>query len=607
MKNKKSKKRGIGFAFKVMGKGRPMLIISLIALVCALIASYMTPLVTGYAVDSVIGEVDTELPSFLQNIVDGLGGRTFFKTHFWVLPAIVVLLTIINGIFVFIRGKTMMWASEEFAKNMRNKMYKHLQAVPFDYHKHVATGDIIQRCTSDIQTVKRFISVQLIQLARAFLMVAVAGYIMFTLNIKLAFISISLLPLLCIGGMIYFKYVRKVFERVDTAEGKLSAVLQENVTGVRVVRAFAQQKNELDKFTAANDDLKAKFNKFYTMMGFYWAISDSIGYIQSLLTLGFGVVFAVNGSLTLGQLIVFSTYSAMLIWPIKQLGRVLADLGKATVAIDRLGEVLDAEPEKEPGKALTVDLNGDIDFSHVCFGYDSVDDVLSDITFHVKKGETVAILGSTGSGKTSLVQLLQRLYTVTSGSITINGVNINDIESSCLRRGVGIVLQEPYLYSRTIMENIRITNPNASEEEVYKAAKTAAVHDGICEFENGYDTVVGERGVTLSGGQKQRVAIARMLMQNASILIFDDSLSAVDTETDMAIRSELKKNKGNATTFIISHRITTLCEADKIIVLDKGKIAEMGTHNELIEKDGIYRDIAKIQDMARPVMKGSEN
>lgn len=606
-KHGKKKKVSIMFAFRVMGKGRLYLAISVIGLILAITANYMVPIITGYTVDYVIGGKEPSIPSFIQDRVEALGGRTFLLDNFLILPALVIMFTVLNGIFVFVRGKFMTASSEEFARNMRNKLYNHLQKVPYDYHKHVATGDIIQRCISDVHTIKRFLSNQLIHIVRTVVMVGVASYIMFSLHARLAVISLSLLPVLCIGGMFYFRYVKKVFERVDVAEGKLSAVLQENVTGVRVVRAFAQQRNEFDKFTDANKDLRKKFDKFYTMMGFYWGVSDCVGYLQVLLTLGAGVIFTVNGSMTLGQLLVFTTYSGMLIWPVKQLGRVLADLGKASVALERLVEILNTEPEKEPGKALCPDLCGDIEFSHVCFGYDSRDDVLSDISFRVKQGETVAILGSTGSGKTSLVHLLQRLYSVTDGTISINGVNINDIEMHHLRKNIGIVLQEPYLYSRSIMENIRITDPEASEEDVFAAAKIASIHDGICEFEQGYDTVVGERGVTLSGGQKQRVAIARMLMQKAPVLIFDDSLSAVDTETDMAIRDALKRSKGNSTTFIISHRITTLCEADHILVLDKGRLVQYGTHNELIRQEGIYKRIAHIQDMDKPIMKGSEN
>ncbi|MBS6511162.1 MAG: ABC transporter ATP-binding protein, partial [Clostridiales bacterium] len=276
-----------------------------------------------------------------------------------------------------------------------------------------------------------------------------------------------------------------------------------------------------------------------------------------------------------------------------------SDLGKADVSLGRLNEILSAEPEKEPGQALTPEISGNIEFEHVCFGYDRYDDVLKDISFSVKAGQTIAILGSTGSGKTSLVQLMQRLYPCTSGRILIDGVNVNDIEHKHLRRNIGIVLQEPFLYSRTILENIRMAAPNASDEQVYSVAKAAAIHDVVQRFDLGYDTVVGERGVTLSGGQQQRVAIARTLMQNAPILIFDDSMSAVDTETDAAIRSALASIRGTCTTFIISHRITTLRESDQILVLENGRLVQQGTHDQLMAEDGIYRQIAEIQSMQK--------
>lgn len=600
-KNKKKKKGNILSAVKYMGRGKLWLILSVLCLLVAITLSYLPTLISGYAVDSVIGDRESALPDFLQSIADKLGGRSFFLDNFWVLPVLVAVSAVMYGVAVFARGKLMTASAEEFARNIRNAVYHHLQLLPYDYHKHASTGDIIQRCTSDIHTIKRFLSGQLIHIVRTVGMVGIAGYIMFTINVPLAFISLGLLPFLTAGGVIYFRFVHKVFKQVDEAEGELSAIVQENATGVRVVRAFAQQKNEYEKFTAANDHLYRSFDKFYTMMGIYFGISDSLGYIQCLLTIGFGVLFCVTGRISLGNFMVFTTYSGMLIWPVKQLGRVLADLGRATVAMGRLDEIFSQEPEHEPGKAQKPDMHGDIVFSHVSFGYDKPDDVLSDISFTVHEGQTVAILGSTGSGKTSLVQLLQRLYTVTGGSITINGTNINDIEMHHLRRNVGIVLQEPYLYSRTIMDNIRITSPDADDDAVYTAARTAALHDTIKEFENGYDTIVGERGVTLSGGQKQRVAIARMLMQNTPILIFDDSLSAVDTETDMQIRSALRRQKNKATTFIISHRITTLCEADLILVLENGRLTDSGTHNELIERDGLYRRVAQIQDMSRPV------
>ena len=309
-----------------------------------------------------------------------------------------------------------------------------------------------------------------------------------------------------------------------------------------------------------------------------------------------GVIGVYRGTFTLGNVALFTTYVAMLTWPVRQLGRILADMGKAGVSLGRLDEILSAPVEQEPGKALAPSLSGDIVFDNVCFGYERYNDVLDGVSFTAKPGQTIAILGATGSGKTSLVQLLQRLYPRTAGSITIAGTDVNDIEHGHLRRNIGIVLQEPFLYSRTIMENIRICAPCSTKDDVYCAARTASVHDVIENFEQGYDTLVGERGVTLSGGQQQRVAIARTLMQNAPILIFDDSMSAVDSETDAAIRRSLLALNQDGITFLISHRITTLREADNILVLEDGRITQQGTHAQLIGQQGLYRRIAEIQD-----------
>ena len=321
------------------------------------------------------------------------------------------------------------------------------------------------------------------------------------------------------------------------------------------------------------------------------------GSVNRFITTAAGVYLAATTTtFTLGNVLLFSSYTGMLTWPVRQLGRILADMGRATVAMERLDEILSAPLEQEPGKALKPEIRGNIQFSHVNFGYDYPDEVLKDISFEVRSGQTIGILGATGSGKSSLVQLLQRLYPVTGGHIYLDGVDINDIEHEHLRSHIGIVLQEPFLYSCSILDNIRITDPSASAEEVYSAAKAAAVHDVIQHFDKGYDTLVGERGVTLSGGQQQRVAIARTLMRKTPILIFDDSMSAVDTETDQAIRKALRGIRGQSTTFIISHRITTLMESDRILVLDQGRLVEEGTHAELLSKHGIYSRIAEIQE-----------
>ncbi len=593
---KHGKKLNRKLVARILKGNTAYLVLGAVFLLVAVVAAYCGPLVTSFTVDYVIGEEASNLPEWAMREVEAWGGREFLRSKLWLCALALIACTVVNGLATYLRRRYVALASEGVAMTLRNALYSHLQNVPYDYHKHVSTGDLVQRCTSDVDTVRRFISVQLLEVVRTVAMVTVACYIMFSTNVRMALISMVLLPVLCVSSFVYFKRVRHQFTLSDEAEGKLSATLQENLAGVRVVRAFGQQRDEVDKFTACNADFRDKTFKLTQLMGIYWGASDAVGYTQIALTLFAGIAFVVKGELTLGNLMMFTSYVGMLTWPVRQLGRVLADLGKATVSLGRIDEILSVPEEQEPGRAEKPEIRGRVEFRNVCFGYDTYDDVLHDISFTAKPGQTIAILGSTGSGKTSLVQLLQRLYTCTAGGIYIDGVNVNDIEHGHLRRNIGIVLQEPFLYSRTIMDNIRLVRPDAMEEEVHEAARVASVHDVIESFENGYDTVVGERGVTLSGGQKQRVAIARMLMQNAPILIFDDSMSAVDTETDAAIRAALKKRREHTTTFIISHRITTLSEADNILVLEHGRLVQQGTHAELLAEDGLYRRIAEIQN-----------
>ncbi len=558
--------------------------------------SYAVPYVVSFTLDYVIQGISTSTPAFLLGWVEAIGGREYFVRSLFVCGIALVFFTGMNSLFSYTRRENIAYAAEGIAKTLRDRLYRHLEDVPYDYHKHASTGDLVQRCTSDVDTVRRFIQLQMMEIVRTLVMFGLAATVMFSVNVRMTLISLAFLPLLTASSFVYFRYVRKYFTSSDEAEGALSTMLQENLTGMRVVRAFGQQKSEIDKFTRLNASYRDKTFRLIQLLGYYWGMSDSVGYMQIALSLCMGVLAVYRGTFTLGNVALFTTYVAMLTWPVRQLGRILADMGKAAVSLGRLDEILSAPRETEPGKALTPDLTGNIVFDNVCFGYDRYNDVLDGVSFTAKPGQTIAILGATGSGKTSLVQLLQRLYVRTSGNITIAGTDVNDIEHGHLRRNIGIVLQEPFLYSRTIMENIRICAPCSTENDVYSAARTASVHDVIESFESGYETLVGERGVTLSGGQQQRVAIARTLMQNAPILIFDDSMSAVDSETDAAIRRSLLALNQSGITFLISHRITTLREADNILVLENGRITQQGTHAQLIRQEGLYRRIAEIQD-----------
>ena len=593
---KERKKTNWKLVGELMQGHRKYLVFATISVLLSTAFSYAVPYVTSFTLDYVIQGITTSTPKFLLPIVESLGGRPYFVNSLFICGFALFFFTAMNCLFTYTRRQNIALASEGMATKLRNRLYRHLEDVPYDYHKHASTGDLVQRCTSDVDTVRKFVHLQLMEIVRTVVMFVLAAAVMFSVNVKMTLISLAFLPLLTVGSFIYFRYVQMYFTASDEAEGALSTMLQENLTGVRVVRAFGQQKSEIDKFTALNATYRKTTYKLIKLLGFYWGLSDSVGYIQIGLSLCMGVIGVYRGTFTLGNVALFTTYVAMLTWPVRQLGRILADMGKAGVSLGRLDEILSSPVEKEPGKALTPDLTGDIVFDKVCFGYERYNDVLDGVSFTAKPGQTIAILGATGSGKTSLVQLLQRLYERTSGSITIAGTDVNDIEHGHLRRNIGIVLQEPFLYSRTIMENIRICAPCSTEDDVYNAARTASVHDVIQNFEQGYETLVGERGVTLSGGQQQRVAIARTLMQNAPILIFDDSMSAVDSETDAAIRRSLLALNQDGITFLISHRITTLREADMILVLEDGHITQQGTHNELIQREGLYHRIAEIQD-----------
>lgn len=596
MKRDRNKHREWNLFFSCLEDCGGWIALAALFVLLSTVAAYIAPLVTGYTLDYVIAGNASSIPEWLFRTIERTGGREFLQNNLWICAAAFLLFSGLGGLGNYLRRKYISLASERMARTMRNRLYRHLNSLSYDYHKHASTGDLIQRCTSDVEIVRKFLNLQCMEVVRTVCMFITALVLMLGLHPKMAMISLCSLPLLTAFSFLYFSKVQSVFEKADEAEGDLSSSLQENLTGIRVVRAFAQQHSQAVRFDALNARCRDENIRLSNLLAIYWSLSDALGYSQIAVTLGAGIYFCAKGTMTLGLVTMFVTYTGMLTWPLRQMGRILADMGKASVSLKRLSEIIDTPAEKEPGLALCPDMNGPISFEHVCFGYNAKDDVLKDISFSVKPGQIVGILGSTGSGKSSLVQLLQRLYPCSDGRIMINGTNINDISAPYLRRNIGIVLQEPFLYARSIRDNIRITCPDADNETVIAAAKKAAVHDVITTFKEGYDTLVGERGVTLSGGQQQRVAIARALIRETPILIFDDSMSAVDTETDAKIRAELMQNRESGIVFMISHRITTLSRSDVIIVLDEGRLAETGTHRELMEHKGLYRRLADMQD-----------
>lgn len=556
----------------------------------------LVPMVTSITIDSIIGNKPVSAPGAVVNFVAYLGGRSVLSRNLWICSLCLIFITAVRGIFLYLRGRLSAKASENIARDIRVRLYDHLQNLPYDYHIKAESGDLIQRCTSDVETIRRFFANQLVEIGRAVFMVTFALIMMLTLNKKMTLISMITVPIIFLFSFIYFSKIKTTFEEADKQEGKMTSVLQENLSGVRVVKAFGRESFEIEKFEEQNNKFKNLNFRVVRLMSTYWSVSDLLCTVQIGLVLFFGIYYAVKGNISLGTLVVFNTYEDMLLWPVRQLGRILSDMGKMTVSLKRVTQILDVPVEADGGLGLTPEIKGNIIFNDVKFQYKEDVPILDGVSFEAKQGETIAIMGSTGSGKSSLMHLLPRLYDYQDGSIKVDGVELSDINRKWIRKNIGIVLQEPFLYSRTIKENIKMPKKDAEDAEIETAASIADVHDVIASFEKGYDTLVGEKGVTLSGGQRQRVAIARTLINDTPILIFDDSLSAVDAETDKIIREKLNKRSKGVTTFIISHRINTVKDADKILVLQKGKIVQAGKHEELIRIDGLYKRIWQIQN-----------
>lgn len=575
----------------------------IIAVVCISLMNLLAlivPRVISYTVDTLITGKESDLPAFIVDAIESIGGPAYIREHLYLIAVFLMVIGALSALCNYLYRYYNNKGAETLVETMRNEIFAHIARLPFSWHTKNQTGDIIQRCTSDVDAVKNFVSGQLTEVFRVVLMVAFSLYFMFTINVKLALIAVILIPINIAYSAYGHKRMGKIFEEADVEEGKLSAVVQENLTGVRVVRAFGRELFEKERFEKQNHDYWKMWIRMDWVLAWFWAIGTLLLSLQTMIVVVLGAVFAVRGEMLAGEYIAFFSYNIMLTWPIRLLGRLISGLSRSEIATDRIRYIMNSEPEKDEGKKLRPEMTGDIVFNNVSFAYDESKEIVKDVSFRIKGGTTVGILGGTGSGKSTLMHLLNRLYELPkeNGSITISGVDIKDIEVGYLRENVGMVLQEPYLFSRTLAENIALGGTNAEIDDIKEAAGTASLLETIESFKEGFETTVGERGVTLSGGQKQRTAIARMLIGKSPIMVFDDSLSAVDAETDAKIRKGLMEKGKNSTVIIISHRITTLMAADNILVLDKGRLVESGTHDELIKNTGIYRKIYDIQSVA---------
>jgi len=577
----------------------------LLCMCCAALsalAEMVVPQIIRVTVDNVIGDAPVkDLARPVQAVLTAIGGTDVLRQKLWLSAVFVMAVALVSAVARYGFRVFNARASETLVKTMRDTLFSHIERLPFQWHMSHHTGDIIQRCTSDIETTRRFISEQMTDLIRISILLIMSISFMLSMNVSMTLVAVIPIPVILWYSIFFHRKFRSGFQRCDESEGRLSAMAQENLTGVRVVRAFGREKYERDRFEKHNEFYTGLWVSLGRLMSFFWSSADVLSGIQIMLVVVFGVLFCLRGSMTSGEFIAFISYNGMLVWPVRQLGRMISEMSKAGVGIDRIGYIMDAEEEKDPEDALTPPMTGDICFDHVSFAYEGSREMLHDVTFTIPAGTTLGILGGTGSGKSTLMYLLDRLYPLPedSGRITIGGTDIAKIRLDHLRRNIGIVLQEPYLFSRTLRENLGITSDNLPEAELAAAVQAACLQETIDSFSKGYDTFVGERGVTLSGGQKQRAAIARMLTRPTPIMIFDDSLSAVDTETDAKIRAELEKRFGSATIILISHRITTLAKADQVLVMDRGSVAQLGTPAELSAQPGLYRQIEQIQTLDR--------
>jgi ATP-binding cassette, subfamily B, bacterial len=509
-----------------------------------------------------------------------------------------VLLATIQGTFSYVSGRWAARTAEGVSTRLRDYLYDHVQRLDFSYHDRTQTGELLQRCTSDVDAVRRFYIEQGVGIGRILTMFIVNLIAIITINPLLAGLSVLVIPLLVVVSLFFFKRISDKYEAFQNQEARLSTRLQENLSGVRVVKAFGRQEYEIDKFEDENHGQFNRGRQLSMMHAYFWPTTDILTGFQMLFGYFAGALMVLDGTISIGSYLAYIGMVILIIFPMRDLGRLIAQTSTGLVSYDRVMAVIkeDREALGEDQPAPVDDIQGEVVFENVTFEYERGNPVLRDVSFRCEPGQTVALLGATGSGKTSMMALLTRFYDYTGGSIKLDDVELRDYPRSFLRQHIGIVEQEPFLFSRTIRENITYgVGREVSDDEVFAAAEAAAVHDVIQTFPDGYQTLVGERGVTLSGGQKQRVALARTILKDPSLLILDDATSSVDTETEAHIRGVLRHLMTDRTSFIIAHRITTVMHADLILVMDHGQVVQMGNHAELLKQDGVYRETYLMQ------------
>ena len=514
---------------------------------------------------------------------------------------LILVFAILRGVFAFLQAYWAEKNSQAVAYDLRNDLYSKIQTLSFAYHDKNQTGQLMIRATDDVEKVRLFIGQGLLQLVGAFILLMGTIIILFSTNASLAWTVMPILPIALVLFMFFASASRPMFALVQQKLSALNTVLQENLAGIKVIKAFTRERQQQERFKARADDTMNQAIKLSRLFTFMFPLVFMIANLGQATILYVGGKGIIAGTLSLGAWQEFSMYLMYLFMPIMMMGMIITQFGQASASADRIFEILDAKNDitDKPGAIKLPAVKGDVKFENVTFRYFGTGEpVLSDVTFEAYPGETIALLGATGSGKTTIINLLPRFYDPTDGQITIDDYDLRDVTLESLRSQIGIVLQETTLFSGTIRDNIAFGKPDATQEQIEAAAKAAQAHDFILSFPEGYNTHVGERGTTLSGGQKQRVAIARALLLDPHILILDDSTSSVDLTTEAAIQSALDVLMKGRTSFVIAQRISTVMNADKIIVLDKGKVVAIGKHADLLENDPIYAEIYNSQILA---------
>ncbi len=571
----------------------------------------------------------------IQFVIDEVFTKGLYRDQLFGLALGFVGLAMAEGTLSFLRGVWAARTAEGVTLRLRNYLYDHIQRLNFTFHDHARTGELIQKVTSDVDAVRRFYADQAIGIGRIVALFVINMAMLLQMNWQLALLSTVMMPAVVMMSYIFFGRVSKAYERYQEQDAVVSTRLQENLSGVRVVRAFARQRYEIEQFEKANLEKYRLGKRLLVMHSAYWPASDILCAVQMLLVMVVGALMAIDGQITVGTYMAVNGLVIWIIWPMRNLGRMIVQVSTGLVSYRRVADIIAETREDIVSGTVPPDtqIAGRVEFEHLDFSYvpapaETVQEkprprlgllarlkknghrevqaetraevepiqVLHDISFCCEPGQTVALLGSTGSGKTSIINLLLRFYDYEHGSIRIDGRELKEYPKGWLRKQIGIVEQEPFLFSRTIRENIAygVDRP-VTDEEIEAAARSAAIHDIIMTFPKGYDTLVGEKGVTLSGGQRQRVAIARTLLKDPRILILDDATSSVDTETEAQIQEALNVLMKGRTSFIITHRIQSVMHADLILVLDKGRIVQRGTHEELIRCPGMYKRIYDLQ------------